>query len=342
MSMQTRECTARFLAPAFLGNAAQDGQWRSPPFKHLLRAWWRVAWAEANDWSDDVGALRRAEAALFGSAADGTGHRSRVRMRLERWEAGKLKSWDGLEARKVNHPEVRRTDYKVGPHAYLGFGPLDGRGGTKLGKPNAAIQAGESAGLRLAFPDGDSRLIDRTLALMDAFGALGGRSRNGWGSLALEGAPALGSLPLRDWEACLDRDWPHAIGRDERGALVWQTEPFDDWRGLMRRLAEIKIGFRTRFPFPKERPPHHQVEDRHWLAYPVTHHVTRSWNRNDRLPNSLRFKVIAADGGLRGRIFHVPCLPPPQFRPDRRAIERVWREVHAFLDSTKGVERTTP
>lgn len=339
MSMQTRECTARFLAPAFLGNAAQDGQWRSPPFKHLLRAWWRVAWAEANGFSGSVDTLRRDEGALFGSAADGTGHRSRVRLRLDRWNQGSLKRWQPLGA--VQHPEVRVA---VDAGLYLGYGPVRLPRGSREPalKGNAAIQAGESARLRLAFPDGDSRLIDRALALMDAFGTLGGRSRNGWGSLALEGAPALGSLPLRDWEACLDRDWPHAIGRDERGALVWQTEPFDDWQGLMRRLAEIKIGFRTRFPFPKERPPHQRVEDRHWLAYPVTRHVTRSWNRNARLPNSLRFKVIAVDGGLRGRIFHVPCLPPPQFRPDRHAIERVWREVHAFLDGTKGVERTAP
>lgn len=42
--MQTRDYTARFLTPAFLGNAGQDGQWRTPPFKHLLREWWRVAW----------------------------------------------------------------------------------------------------------------------------------------------------------------------------------------------------------------------------------------------------------------------------------------------------------
>lgn len=31
----------RFQTPAFLGNAQQQGQWRTPPFKALLRQWWQ-------------------------------------------------------------------------------------------------------------------------------------------------------------------------------------------------------------------------------------------------------------------------------------------------------------
>ncbi len=175
---------------------------------------------------------------------------------------------------------------------------------------------------------------------MDIFGAIGGRSCNGWGSFHLGGAPALQGWPLRDWRDCFDRDWPHAIGRDERGPLVWQTGPFDDWRQLMRRLAEIKIGLRTQFKFHsgKNAP---RPEARHWLSYPVTHHDVKSW-RQARLPNTLRFKAARdGSGRLRGLIFHVPCKPPSQFRPDIRAIERVWRQVHSYLDGVNGIERTS-
>ena len=35
--MATRTFQVKFLTPAFLGNAEQDGQWRTPPFKALLR-----------------------------------------------------------------------------------------------------------------------------------------------------------------------------------------------------------------------------------------------------------------------------------------------------------------
>lgn len=36
---------------------------------------------------------------------------------------------------------------------------------------------------------------------------------------------------------------------------------------------------------------------------------------------------------LVGVIFHMPCLPPPSFSPDRKAIEDVWQQVHTFLDA---------
>ena len=41
--MQTMKYEAHFLTSVFLGNAEQSGQWRTPPFKALLRQWWRVA-----------------------------------------------------------------------------------------------------------------------------------------------------------------------------------------------------------------------------------------------------------------------------------------------------------
>jgi CRISPR-associated protein Cmr1 len=362
--MKKFEYLVRFTTPAFLGNAEQSGQWRTPPFKALLRQWWRVAWAAGNGFGNGdavVERMRREEGLLFGNAwLEGDFCKSLVRLRLDRWGAGTLKSWDGLEQEKVQHCEVQKTGYKVGPHAYLGYGPLDGRGNTKFSeKVNAAIQAGESATFAIAFPtthkspdlkdlvEANAPRLERALWLMERFGTLGGRSRNGWGSFVLtplqpaEGAgerdtpPPTRALPLRPWRDCLDRDWPHAIGRDEKGPLIWQTIPHDDWQSLMKTLAIIKIGLRTQFIFPNAKPDG-QVHERHWLSYPVTTHKVNEWNKNGlRMPNSLRFKVRALPGGkLIGVIFHVPCRPPPAFASDRQIIEieNVWRRVHAFLD----------
>ncbi|HXF07792.1 MAG TPA: RAMP superfamily CRISPR-associated protein [Candidatus Acidoferrales bacterium] len=338
--MKKLEYELRFLAPAFLGNAEQSAQWRTPPIKALLRQWWRVVWAAEHGFSTNVAAMRQEEGALFGVASDGEGdsRKSRVRLRLDSWAEGKLRSWAGLEQGTVYHPEVQRTNFKVGPHAYLGYGPLDGRGGTRLGeKINATIQAGESATFALAVSDADAPALEKALALMHRFGTLGGRSRNGWGSFALTPQGDTGPLnvnpPLRPWRDCLDRDWPHAVGRDEKGALIWQTAPHADWKALMETLAVIKIGLRTQFEFPKVAPPHPKPLERHWLSYPITRHVTLAFDRNARLPNSLRFKVRALpDGKLVGMIFHVPCLPPPAFRPARSVIEKVWQQVHCLLD----------
>lgn len=359
-----------FTTPAFLGNAEQNGQWRTPPFKALLRQWWRIAYAADHGFDVDVEAMRREEGLLFGNAwlshreggREVADHRkSLVRIRLDRWAGGTLKSWQGLEQRAVFHPEVERTNYQVGPHAYLGYGPLDGRGNTQLDKKrNAAIQAGDSAVLSIAYPETHldptiRRIVDdnigripRVLWLMDRYGTLGSRSRNGWGSIKLtpkNGAPQLaGNVPMRPWREALAPkwDWPHSIGRDDKGALVWQTRPFDDWKSLMRELAIIRIGLRTQFVFPNVRPPHANVDARHWLSYPITTHATRAWDRNARLPNSLRFKVRpAADNAKQvvGVISHLPCLPPPEFHPDRTSIIRTWQGVHALLDElTKPVE----
>lgn len=338
----------RFVTPAFLGNAEQDGQWRTPPFKALLRQWWRVAFAADMRGTISVPDLRAAEGKLFGVAADGEGEsrRSRVRIRLDRWSVGTLKSWDRLEQAPVEHKEVERTGYKVGPHAYLGFGPLDGRGGTRLSdKCNAAIQADESAVLTLAFPAGDEAdQLDRALWLLHHYGTLGGRSRNGWGSFSLvpadECTPALaGPLDerlIKSWQDALKLDWPHAVGCDAQGPLIWQTPSMADWKGVMRRLAEVKIGLRTQFIFTTGKGAA-QPEARHWLSHPVTNHNVAAWKAPGkgefRLPNSLRFKVRAdSDGKLRGVIFHVPCLPPEQFGPDRNAITQVWQRVHTYLD----------
>lgn len=49
-----------FNTPAFLGNAEQQAQWRTPPFKALLRQWWRVVKApDANSTATKVGVCER-------------------------------------------------------------------------------------------------------------------------------------------------------------------------------------------------------------------------------------------------------------------------------------------
>ena len=50
-----------FNTPAFLGNAEQAGQWRTPPIKALLRQWWRVVYAAEHPNGVSVDAMRRAE-----------------------------------------------------------------------------------------------------------------------------------------------------------------------------------------------------------------------------------------------------------------------------------------
>ena len=344
--MKKLEYQLTFTTPAFLGNAEQNGQWRTPPFKALLRQWWRVAHSAERGFDVQLADMRRVEGELFGVAADAQGEsrKASVRVRLDRWDLGKQRDWRGLDSSRVTHPEVTNRDghpMPVGAHLYLGYGPLTFAGGQTALKANAAIQANESARFSLAVPTDSVSVICSALGLINRHGTIGGRSRNGWGSFELvpvdDTPPLTSEPPFRDWHDALTLDWPHAIGRDERGPLIWQTRgAFTEWKAVMRRLAEIKIGLRTQFSFTTGRNAP-RPEPRHWLSYPVTKHNVTDWREKGkgdfRLPNSLRFKVRPDGGGkLGGVIFHVPCLLPPQFQPDRRAIEAVWQRVHDFLD----------
>lgn len=327
-----------FDTPAFLGNASQQAQWRTPPIKALLRQWWRVAYAADKQFNVDVAAMRRAEGLLFGRADEESASKSQIRLRLSHWNGGMLLQQQWPQFATVTHSEVPRA---IAADLYLGYGPVTlPRGNFRPTlKANAALQPGEHAMFSLAFPDKEAQLIEQALYLLDRFATAGGRSRNGWGSFHLEsqeGTAALqGDMLLCDLRQALTLDWPHAIGKDEQGALIWQTRPFDDWKLLMKELAVLKIGLRTQFKFTtgKDAP---RPEDRHWLSYPITNHSVKSWGGNARLPNSLRFKVCPAPGNPRqcvGVIFHMPCLPPPAFRPDIKTITRIWQQVHAFLNA---------
>lgn len=357
MTMTQLRYRLTFLTPAFLGNADQVGQWRTPPIKALLRQWWRVAYVSHHPQSS-VAAMREAEGRLFGHAwletdRDQFGQkvsarRSQVRIRLDAWDKGKLTAGAWTPAPRVAHPEVPQP---VPADLYMGYGPVNLPRGQREPtlKATAAIQTGESAFLSIAMPSAEASLILRALALIGQYGTVGGRSRNGWGSVQLKPSEETADLaqsmkapPTLYWRDALAHEWPRAVGADESGKpLVWQsTETFADWKLAMRRMAEIKIALRTHFRFPHERPDG-QVHPRHWLSYPVTTHKVQAWDRAGlRLPNSLRFKFRAEpSGSLRGVIFHMPCMPPPAFGGDRQTIAHVWQEVHQRLSADARLTR---
>ncbi len=361
--MKKLEYTVRFNTPAFLGDAEQNGRWRTPPFKAQLRQWWRMVYAADHGYRVSLSDMRREEGLLFGNAwLDNEFRKSFVRLRLDRWDLGKetRRSWGQQEIDKaaegVSHPEVGT----IGPKLYVGYGPLVVEKVQRPGqrpeyatvlKNNAAIQYGEAALFSLAFPtshidpllnaliEANAPRIERALWLMHRYGTVGGRSRNGWGSYAMlhlplgEGWGEGKKPPLRPWRDCLELDWPHAIGKDDKGPLIWQTTPHEDWKAVMKTLVVVKIGLRTQFRFTTGRNAPNP-EKRHWLSYPVTNHSVQPWGNTARLPNQLRFKVRKTeDGKLVGVIFHVPHLPPAAFNPDPPTIKAVWQSVHAFLDA---------
>jgi CRISPR-associated protein Cmr1 len=310
--MKTLEYTVRFNTPAFLGNAEQSGQWRTPPFKALLRQWWRVVVAEQLNFN--VGDLRKREAELFGVAADGSdSHKSQVRIRLDDWSLGKLN-----QAPAIGQVAMGKNQTSAAA-LYSGYGPIIP--GPRL-KANAAIQAGAEARFRIAFPEDSG--IEQALALINAYGTLGGRCRNGWGSVELIGTHVDYTPGLREWKAAMQKDWPHAIGTDEK-ALIWQSPNQPGWDAAMKLLAQTRSDMRRAVP------------DKLMLAYPSTKGAMHGWTNNDRVPHSLRFKVRAVGKEFVALAVHLPCRPSDSLwnklsSQKQQGFPATFAAAHAFLD----------
>lgn len=351
--MQKAQYQVVLANPAFLGDASQNGTWRTPPLKALLREWWRVALAP--DVRYEARSLKARESELFGTASDdgnGGSHQSRIRLALAHWNQGTLRDWPSSEPR-VTHPEVKDRNSgnvkAVGTELYLGYGPLVFRQGTQL-KNGAALQAGEANILKLAYPASHGGSLADAITLANWFGTIGGRSRNGWGSLgwlAQQGSPQLPALSraaleqtgcVRPIARCLELDWAHAIGADNRGPLVWKSEAaFANWRDAMKFLAQTKISFRTSLGFTTGKAAT-RIEPRHVLAYPVTNHSVGAWGNNARIANTLRFKLhVETDGQMRALIYHTPCRPT--LRHDGIDLLDTWARVHVRLDTQSHLAR---
>jgi CRISPR-associated protein Cmr1 len=357
--METLECTVRFTTPAFLGGADQGAQWRTPPFKALLRQWWRVA--ECGGKKPDLANLRQREGELFGRAADQGTTASRVRLRLGDWQGGGVPAgaWKATTG-KVKHPEAERANYQVDAALYLGYGPLDAHKekGHVLKRPSA-LANGQPRSWKIGVPDAEAARFREVLRLCHAFGALGSRCRNGWGSLHFERG-GLGQAELaalfdparpagrdwlrlyaRNWKDALDADWCHSLGKDQKGLLVWRAGEVEQrWEDVLKALAQVKIAFRTQFHF-QGGGPHAALCHRQVLAYPITNHALGVWGKDARNANQVVFKVLPVNGGYAGLVAHLPHgLPRPLLErlpganPNEvREIEQaVWPKVHKMLD----------
>jgi len=375
----------RFVTPAFLGGADQSGQWRTPPFKALLREWWRVWVAASKKYNYDHQELRRAEGLLFGHAWLNVNDKDnktwamqgQVKIKLDEWKNGTLDSIPPFQSKDmVCHEEVdlshlpnnirqkyyckeHQRYHKVDPLVYLGFGPH-----TTKGLSHKAVNTDESGKLIVLSPKENLSAIQFSLNLIHWFGTMGGRSRNGWGSIMLEknngyNPPAISELLsgkvldklkpiIRPLDLCLQKDWPHALGSDRQDALLWKSKnSYSGWSSAMQELARVKIAFRTKLDAPVG-----VAGNRHILAYPITNHKVKAWLEDGkdtkRLANQLRFKVVKDNSNTYTCLaYHLPCGLPESLQkelgskridPDRQL--RVWQEVHNVLD--KEMQRITP
>lgn len=339
------ELTCRIITPMFLGDAQQEAEWRAAPFKGLLRYWWRVTQRERPNYSQ----LLEAEGELFGFAGDTNSSKSLVQIFLPVPAIAASKNTMPTIG-KIHHPEVDRDAGQINPLLYLaGMGLLNPNGSVK----RAYFPPAQSFKLIIEFPRSRRQELLPTLALIQAFGAVGGRSRNGWGSLQISDSPVTQENAVqhleactRNWEEGFAQDYPSCLGKDTRGPLVWRTrEARPAWQEAMRELAEVYVGVRARTVngIPRLDPGGRDYPaERHLLGFPLTNHPANQpgfgWGGSGRHASPLHFVVKQKPNGFSGFILHLPfqhstAMAFPGALNNAAGQQAVWRKVHQKLDT---------
>lgn len=337
------EIEAELLTPLFLGGADQKAEWRAAPFKALLRYWWRLTRGPGVSWET----LLKEEARIFGSAGEqeGKGGQSLVRV--------------GIVSRSVPQTSALKTGFKIPyPKFQDGVEALLYLAGMGLLEPNCQVKQSRSyfpaescVTIMVDCCREEEAELQKALALIQAFGALGSRCRNGWGSfcltsggLAKEEALRLLNLFTHPWEEGFKQDYPNCLGKDDRGPLLWKTQkPQKSWEQAMRDLADAYVGVRagdagglgTLDADGTDHP-----SERHLLGFPLTHHEARrhsGWGRDGRHASPLRFVVRRRSEGFIGFVLHLPHRFSDDMTRDIAALQKdkqleVWGKVHRKLD----------
>lgn len=333
--VEKMDITVEFLTPTFLGGADRQGELRSPPFKNLLRQWWRVVKGDLA-----VDELRQREGQLFGTVL-GDNETTSSKVRISIVPNQEFKVIDApFQFGATHHPEVGNNGMNVQNALYLGFGPVTYHHGHMLFRRYVA--AGSRASLSLVFPRTYRNEIVSTLQYADIFGTIGSRCRNGYGSMALssEGFDMIGfaDIPSYDMQAIIEnnKEYPNRFGSDQRGLLAWDSAPFDQWTQAMQLLAGTYLRVRTAIPIAGN-----GVQERHALGYPVTHHNVNDWGGNlGRMPSQLRLMVKRNQRNqLVARILHLPHRLPKRWPNNFSSQADVWRQVHQFLDGQNEFHR---
>ena len=333
--MQELKYRVSFTTPAFLGNAEQQAQWRTPPFKALLRQWWRVAYAAGKGFEVDIAAMRHEEGRLFGHAwldddRDECGRRvaarkSLVRMRLEPATDGKGEVW-AIGTQNGVAPLSTGLDT-----SYAWFGLIK-RGDGQPDRTAIKAERNEATrSLHIAIPEEREATVNEIMRLINAFGQLGSRSRGGWGSVSIDGIDPIGNGETirytRPIEACLADDWPMSLAGNSQGLLLWEgAVSYDTWDGAMRAVAGERKNVRTAL----KSVAGHDLRPALGFASP------------GRMPSPLRWKIIPhSDGRLGIRIFAMPHdLPQDSKMPlSEELLTRAWQMVCDTLDHSQIIAR---
>lgn len=333
-----------FATPAFLGNAEQQAQWRTPPIKTLLRQWWRVAYAADHGFKVDLCTMRREEGLLFGHAwlkedfyerggrqFATAARKSQVRLRLEQPNGDNVHAWTtGSQKGVTPLSGGLETSYAWFGLIKRGDGQPD-RTAIKAVGNEKALSAEAIRRLHVAVPDGVVSKFEEIMRLIDAFGLLGSRSRGGWGALHIDGINPMPYAEMshyaRSLDECLNHDWAMSLARNADQLCVWHSNStFKEWHKAMEVVATERRRVRSALKGVKGKD-----------LRPAIGFAAQS-----RMPSPLRWKIIPNENGsLLIRVFALPHQLPLDSGKFMRTEElnQAWEIVCGILDQSQHVTR---
>ena len=338
----------RIVTPMFLGDAEQKAALWPEPFKGLLRYWWRVA---AGRTFSDPKTMLEEETKVFGGGGE-KAQKSLVTVEVD----GTPEIIETSEVPRLSgvwHPEVGR---QIHPLLYLSYGPVTWRRGQGPIYTRSYLKPGDTFRVIWHLPSFllEKETFKSSFLYFCAFGAIGSRSRNGWGSFQVEKIePEITSKILYALftPELFEKDFPFTLAAEKKTGktigLLWKSKNiFNSWPEAMKELAQIYINVRT--PLSSDGP--NDIDERHLLGFPLTHHLAYdapNWGRNARHASPLRLFVRKKKNGYQGFILHLPFGISKRMRKNAAGIEfftpnkqfEIWQKVHKRLD--KAMERAS-
>ena len=234
-----------FITPCFLGGADGNAEIRVAPFKNLIRRWWRIANGHLS--SEE---LWKKESELFGSTQKNPdiveANRSKKSSEKQLEIFGKSKVDLKITERKFNISnskiDLGNFDTEFGSMSlgkYLGYGAV--------GSKNYIEPSSKICFTITCLKENQQELIN-SIFLIHLFGTIGSRSHNGWGSLSINPlnfkfSPDVVFEKFTDWNKVIKdlKNFPHLIGKDEKGVLCWKTSNYRNWTEAFSEIGNIYI-----------------------------------------------------------------------------------------------------
>jgi CRISPR-associated protein Cmr1 len=291
LNLETIKYEGSFITPAFLGGADGQPELRASSFKAMLRWWWRVLYGSAFPSAQE---LLAEEKRIFGST-DGA---AQVRISL----SGKV------PIEKGNFPDGKRIEashagrsFKIKILDYLAFGVAQydkAAHGTAYTREH--LRQGCPFSLILTVPTELSEILKVTVNAFSAFGSLGSRSRNGFGSISLKTKSPDGHYE-RDWKTAKPMEFPTV---NVRSRLFQTKHLYSTWEDALSDIGILYRSARTGL----ERK--HIFERRSLISRPieVKGENIRPAVKKDRSPKQFLLHVGRVADGYYGQILTLPVL----------------------------------